>query len=68
MDVLFLAGQVAALCALAYGCYLCIANWRLSDHAGIQREFHEAPGLAPSTPRYEAMSDPRAASEIGFLT
>ena len=67
MDTLFLSGQFMALCALAYGCYLCIAKWHLSDRAGIEREFRAGSGLQPRAERYDPRGDPKVAGEAGLL-
>lgn len=67
MDALLLLGQAVALAALACGCYLCIANWHLSDKPSIEREFRSGSGLQPAEERYEPMGDPRVAGEIGVV-
>ena len=62
MDTLFLVGQVVAILALAYGCYLCLANSHLSDEESIEPEFGAAPVLQPPVRRYDPADDPQIAS------
>ena len=47
MDALFASRQVAALCALAYGCYLCVINWHVTDNSSVAREIRAGSGLQP---------------------
>lgn len=67
MSALLLLGEAVALSALAYGCYLCIVNWHLSDAEGIEREFRSDAGLELRSECYDPMGDPRVAGDIGFL-
>ena len=67
MDALFASGQVMAFCGLAYGCYLCIVNWDVSDNSSVAREFRAGSGFQPRVARYELMGDPRVAGDTGFL-
>jgi hypothetical protein len=67
MSALLLLGEAMALSGLAYGCYLCIANRRLSDEEGIAREFRADAGLELRSECYDPMGDPRVAGDIGFL-
>jgi hypothetical protein len=67
MDALLWALQVLALFALSYGCHLSIANWHLSDEAGLRREFGAVPGLPVLPQRSDPMADSKAAGETGLL-
>ena len=67
MDALVLLGQAVAFCVLAYGGYISITNWRVSDKEGIAREFRAGSGLQPPVERYDPTDDAKVAGEMGFL-
>ena len=64
MDTLFLVGQVVAILALAYGCYLCLTNSHLNDEESIEPEFRAASDLRPVVRRYDLAEDPKVASHL----
>jgi len=64
MDAVWLVGQALFVSALAYGCYLCMTMWNLSDKEGIEREFRVVSDLPIS--RRDPMQDQKIAGETGF--